>query len=199
MTEEIPYYGLRAYALFFAKHGTREEFGQSELDWIVSQSMKKKIFALLLHAGWIKKTSRTRYRCIAPDKAIKQLLEFRVPQIIKQATKPYAFTRLSAVEIWSDYSYIQRGIERSPYFIKILKKDLKYWKELFSTCHIPNYVGQGSTIGEFVILIPVDRLIYDEKSGFKVDPLKETMKQAKSNQMYIYPYKYMKRKYGDHT
>ena len=47
MTTEIPQYGLKAYALFFAKHKDKEGFKQSELDWIVGQSMKKKIFELL--------------------------------------------------------------------------------------------------------------------------------------------------------
>ena len=55
MATEIPQYGLKAYALFFAKHKDKEAFKQSELDWIVGQSMNKKIFSLLLRAGWIKK------------------------------------------------------------------------------------------------------------------------------------------------
>ena len=55
MATEIPAYGLRAYALFFTRHGVNESFKQNELDWIVRQSMKKKIFSLLLRAGWIKK------------------------------------------------------------------------------------------------------------------------------------------------
>ena len=68
MTNEIPQYGLRAYALFFIRHGLKGQFGQSELDWIVRQSMKKKIFSLLLRSGWIKKASRDRYVCVSPRK-----------------------------------------------------------------------------------------------------------------------------------
>ena len=71
MTTEIPQYGLKAYALFFAKHKDKEEFKQSELDWIVGQSMKKKIFSLLLRAGWIKKQSDNTYICINPEIVIK--------------------------------------------------------------------------------------------------------------------------------
>ena len=196
MTNEIPYYGLRAYALFFARHNNKEEFEQSDLDWMVSQSMRKKIFSLLLRAGWIEKTARDKYRCIAPEKAILSLLDFKVPEIVKQAKKQYTFTGLSAIEIWSDYSYVQRGIERSPYFVKVLKKDLKYWKAFFNTHRIPSYVNHGSTIGEFVILLPIDKLVYEEKDNFKVDSLKETIKQAKESDMYAYPYAYMKKKYG---
>ena len=196
MTVEIPQYGLKAYALLFSKHGTRGEFRQSELDWIVSESMKKKIFSLLLRRGWIVKHARVAYTCAGPSDAIKGLMEFRVPQIIKKAQKAYAFTQLSAIEIWSDFSYVQRGMEKSPYFIKILRKDLKYWKEFFNREEIPNYTGSGATIGEYVILIPVTRFSYNEKDGFKIDSLKETMKYAKSNDVYDYAVGYIQSKYG---
>jgi len=195
MATEIPQYGLRAYALFFAKHGMKEPFRQDELDWIVRQSMKKKIFSLLLRAGWIQKQTNNTYICINPEQIIKSLLQFKVPEIIKGAEKDYAFTNLSAIEIWSDYSYVQRGIEKSPYFIKILKKDLKYWKTFFNSHNIPNYINQGTTIGEYVILIPVKELVFEEKEGYKIESLRETMRLAKSNEMYGYAYNYMKNKH----
>ena len=199
MYNEIPNYGLRAYALFFSKHGLQEEFTQSDLDWIVGQSMKKKIFSLLLNNGWIKKASTGSYKCINPEMILKGLLEFKVPQIIKESKKPYAFTGLSAVEIWSDYSYIQRGREKSPYYIKILKKDLRYWKNFFSNYRVPYYIRLGSTIGEFVILEPVEKLDFTDKDKIKVETLKETEKIAKANSFYAYPYNYMKEKYGKLT
>jgi len=196
MTIEIPQYGLKAYALLFSKHGVRGQFRQSELEWIVSTSMKKKIFALLLRSGWIKKHANGAYSCANPADAIKGLLEFRVPQIMKEAEKKYSFTRLSAVEIWSDFSYVQRGREKSPYFIKILRKDLGYWKEFFNRHEIPNYVESGAAIGEYIILIPAGRLSFEEKNGFKVDSLKETMNYAKSNDMFAYAFGYIKSIYG---
>lgn len=194
---ELPYYGLRAYALFYSKYGSRELFKQSELDWIVSINMRKKIFSLLLRAGWIKKISRQDYKCVNPDLVFKQLLDFKVSELIKESTKPYLFTGLSAIEMWSDFSYVQRGREKSPYFIKILKKDLIYWKAFFNKRRIPNYINEGSTLGEYIILIPVEKLSFVEINGFKVESLKETMKQAKNNEMFLYAYNYMKNKYGE--
>ena len=196
MVTEIPQYGLRAYALFFAKHGMKEPFRQNELDWIVRQSMKKKIFSLLLRAGWIQKQTNSTYVCINPEQIIRGLLQFKVPEVIKKAEKDYAFTNLSAIEIWSDYSYVQRGMEKSPYFIKILRKDLKYWKTFFNSHNIQNYIGEGSTIGEYIILIPVKELIFEEKGGYKVEGLRQTMRLAKLNEMYGYAYNYMKNKYN---
>ena len=199
MYNEIPNYGLRAYALFFSKHGLHEEFTQSDLDWIVGQSMKKKIFSLLLNNGWIKKVRANSYKCINPELILKGLLDFKVSQIIKEAKKPYSFTGLSAIEIWSDYSYVQRGREKSPYYVKILKKDLRYWKSFFNRYRIPNYIKAGSTIGEFIILEPVEKLNPTEKDEMYVDTLKETEKMAKANSFYAYPYNYMKEKYGTIT
>lgn len=196
MVEEIPQYGLKAYALFYSKHGTRESFMQSELDWIVSQSMKKKIFALLLNSGWIRKEARNTYRCLAPEKVMKGLLQFKVPGFMNNAKREYAFTNLSAVEIWSDFSYVQRGIEKSPYFVKVLKKDMAYWKKFFNERSIPAYINSGSTIGEYVILIPADKIQEVEKGGFKVEPLKQTLQIAKNNEMYDYAYNYMRKKYA---
>ena len=196
MYTEIPYFGLRAYALFFSRHGLKEEFSQSALDWIVGQSMKKKIFSLLVNAGWIKKVSKNMYKCVNPEKILKGLLEFKVPTIIKEARKPYAFTGLSAVEIWSDYAYIQRGREKSPYYMKVLRKDMTYWKAFFHRHRVPNYVNAGSTIGEFIILIPSKKIDSEEKDGMMVESLKETRKIAKANNMYAYAYNYMRERYG---
>lgn len=196
MTIEIPQYGLKAYALLFARHGAKDAFKQRELDWIVSVSMKKKIFSLLLRSGWIQKQSDNSYTCINPSDAVKGLLDFRVPEIMKTAKKDYAFTQLSAIEIWSDFSYVQRGIEKSPYFIKVLRKDLKYWKVFFNRNEIPNYIGTGTSIGEYIILIPISKLFFEKKNGFKVDSLKETLDYAKLNEVHAYASDYMRRKYG---
>ena len=158
--------------------------------------MKKKIFSLLLKAGWIKKKTKKTYICSNPEQVIKGLLNFKVQELIKKAEKEYAFTNLSAIEIWADYSYVQRGIEKSPYYVKILKKDLNYWKKFFNGYNIPNYVNKGSTIGEYVILIPVKSLKFSEKNGVKVESLKDTLKLAKSNKIYLYAYNYIRKKYG---
>lgn len=183
--------------MLFSKRGVHEGFRQSELDWIVSVSMKKKIFSLLLRSGWIKKHQDGTYTCTSPSDVMRGLLEFRVPEMMKNAKKEYAFTKLSAVEIWSDFSYVQRGLEKSPYFVKVLRKDLRYWKSFFNGNGIPNYVESGTTIGEYIILVPVGALPEcDEKNGFKVDSLKETMQYAKSNDIYAYASEYMENKYG---
>ncbi len=196
MTTEIPAYALRAYALFYSKYGSREPFTQASLDWITGTSMKKKIFSVLKRARWIQKKNWNTYTCVRPEEAIVGLLEFKVPEIMKKAARPYAFTGLSAVEIWSDYVYVQRGVERSPYFIEVLRKDVSYWKRFFHQNSIPVYVGKGTTVGEFVIIIPKENIESVQKEDISVVPLKEAMSMAKENELYAYAYHYMKKKYG---
>ena len=62
--------------------------------------------------------------------------------------------------------------------------------------NVPNYVGEGSEIGEYVILIPVETLNPVEKEGLKVESLKNTARMARENEMFAYAYNYMKDKYG---
>jgi len=193
---EIPPYLFKAYALFFIKYGLKREFGQKELEWIVGESMKKKIFALLLKAGWIAKKQKDTYVCLNPEEILKGVMRFKIPDIIKGAKKNYCFTGLSAIEIWSDYSYVQRSWERSPYFIKVLKRDLSYWKSFFNKNKISHYVEFGRAIGEFIILIPVKELNFEKINGFKVEKLGKAMNMARNNEIYAYAYNYMREKYG---
>ncbi len=191
---ELPAYGLRAYAVLFSRHGLSERFGQGDLDWLATPAMKKKIFSLLSRAGWIKREKRGEYRCESPEKAVRGILEFKVPELLKQAALPYALTGLSAVEVWSDYAYVQRSIEKSPYFLKVLKKDLKKWQKYLNENGVPNYVKRGATIGEYALLFPVEKLRFAEKDGLKTDPKKDALAFAEKNELLRYAYEYMKRK-----
>ncbi|MEW6528747.1 MAG: hypothetical protein AB1391_02570 [Candidatus Micrarchaeota archaeon] len=197
MYREIPQYCLKAYALFYIRFGTVRVFQQAELDWVVSQPMKKKIFSVLLNAGWIKKKGKTTYLCNKPGQIFSHLLDFKVQEILKKAERKYCLVGLSAIEVWSDYSYVQRDVKRSPYFIKVLKKDLRYWKVFFAQEGISAYECKGTNIGEFVILISASEIGKTVKrDGMYVESLSETMKEAKRNELYEYAYNYMREKYG---
>ncbi|MEK6921472.1 MAG: hypothetical protein AABX82_06305 [Nanoarchaeota archaeon] len=71
-----------------------------------------------------------------------------------------------------------------------------YWKRFFSKYHVYYYFEKGGTIGEYVIIIPVEKPVFVEKEGIKVEPKQVTMKFAEKNEMFAYPYRYMK-KQGD--
>ena len=199
MYTELPSFGLRTYAWFFSRFGTSQPFSQSDLDFVFSEPMKKKTFALLLRAGWIRKRGRRSYLCNRPEEIFSHLLDFRVHSLMAEAKRPYSFTGLSAVEVWSDYSYVQRSAVRSPYFVRVLGRDLPYWKGFFALRRMPVFVGSGTTVGEFVILLPCKSLRRVQKDGLWVDSLQDTVRQASQNEMHSYACEYMRKKYGSTT
>ncbi|MBI2139580.1 hypothetical protein HYU14_01540 [Candidatus Woesearchaeota archaeon] len=195
MTQELPKYALRAYGLMYNRYGSQEEFNQDCLNWAVSSAMRKKIFSVLLHAGWIKKKSRMAYACYKPEEIFMSLFDFKVPEVLKNAKKEYCYTKMSAAEIWSDFSYLQRSRERSPYFIEVKEEDIVYWKSFFSKEGIPFFIREGSFIGEFAIIEPLKKLAYTMHDGFPVDDLDTVVRFCQGNPLFEYTLAYVKQKF----
>jgi len=194
--KEIPKYALRAYGLLYTKYGTEEEFSQDSLNWLVSASMRKKIFATLLHAGWIMKKSRRKYACIDPKTIFTSMFSFKVPEVLKKSKREYCYSGMSAVEIWTDFSYIQRSWEHSPYFIKIKEADISYWKEFLADNGIPFFVEDGSFIGEFIVLQPKKNIDYIIYQGLPVEKLPRVVTFCQKNTLFEYALAYLKKKFN---
>ncbi|MEM2282730.1 MAG: hypothetical protein QXH26_04190 [Candidatus Hadarchaeales archaeon] len=191
----MPDLALKCYALLYTKYGTREFSGNS-LSWFLSAPMRRKIFHVLAKRRWLERTGRDRYRCIPPGKVLREMFQFKVFEKMKKAKRPWCFTKASAVEIWTDFSYVQRSWEYSPYFIKILKRDLPYWKNFLRSNDISFFVqGAGSAMGEFVVLEPVNRLEWEIRHGFPVDRLKNVVKFCVNRATFEYPLAYLALKY----
>lgn len=190
-------YALKCYALLYTKYGTRG-FDQASLAWFLSEPMRKKIFHVLTKGGWLRRVGRGRYICVRPDEVFRRWFEFKVPEILDAAKRSWCYTRASAVEIWTDFSYVQRSWEYSPYFIKVLKKDIRYWKGLFKPHDINVFIREArSTIGEFVVLDPVEKIDYVTYGGSPVDILEATMEFCEENSsVFEYPLAYLAKKHG---
>lgn len=193
--KEIPKYALRAYGLLYTKFKAEETFAQDSLNWLVSSAMKKKIFAVLLDAGWITKVSKRTYKCATPDAIFSSLFEFKVPEILRSAKKKYYYTGMSAVEIWSDFTYMQRGWEHSPYFITIKDEDVEYWKRFLSVHGVPFFIQEGTFIGEFVILNPEKKISFDIHEGKPVEVLEKVIAFCEQNSLFEYPLEYITKKF----
>lgn len=193
----MPEYALRCYALLYTKYGT-EEFDQGSLSWFLSEPMRKKIFHVLTKEGWLRRVGRGRYVCVQPEEAFRRQFEFKVPELMEAAGRPWCYTGASAVEIWTDFSYVQRSWEYSPYFIRVMKRDIRYWKRFFRGSDIRVFLREaGSAIGEFVVLDPVEKLGCVTYAGSSVDRLEEVVKFCEKNSStFEYPLAYLVRKHG---
>ncbi len=196
MSQPAPAYAQEAYAILRSRFAS-DSFPADYLSWFVSKSMAKKTLRTLERAGWIKRVAKGRYVCTNADEIFKSMIEFRVPKLLKEAGMEYAYADASAVEVWTDYSYIQRSWEHSPYFVKVLRSDLKRWTEYFREHKVKVFISNPElAIGEFVILQPVDRLTYAAHNDLPVDLLKTAVRYSENHiDTFEYPLAYLKAKF----
>jgi hypothetical protein len=163
--------------------------------------MVKKTLHVLEKRRWVQRVRKGSYVCINPDEIFRSMVQFRVPGLLKEAGRKYSYTGASAVEVWTDYSYIQRSWEHSPYFVKVLKKDLKSWIHYFRGHKVNVFVEDAKpAIGEFVVLFPEERLEPEVYGGDPVDKLNEVVSFCERNiDAFEYPLAYLKSKFGVKT
>ncbi len=196
MVNEITKTEFQAYSYFWLKFKDKE-FEVSSLRWFYSRAMVKKILFKLSSAGWLQRVGRGAYRCVKPEKAVESIFESRAEKALEEAGMPYCFYGASAVEIWSDYVYMQRSWEHSPFFVRVQKKDLGKWRKYLKQEGIDFFTGEAeNALGEFVVLEAVKELECAKQNGRPVMPLAETIKFAEKNiYSFEYPLAYIGRKF----
>ena len=196
MSEPVPAYAQQAYAIIRARFAD-ESFSSDYLSWFVSEGMVKKILHVLEHSGWIERVERGRYVCTNPEKIFRSMIEFRVPELLRQSGMKYAYADASAVEIWTDYSYIQRSWEHSPYYVRVLKGEVKKWVDYFRKHRVEAFVSKAEpSLGEFVILKPEGRLTHESHNDAPVEPLEAVVRYCEKHiDTFDYPLAYLTAKF----
>jgi hypothetical protein len=200
MTEPIPTFAQQAYAILYNRFGN-QPFESNYLDWFLSKAMVKKTLHILEKRRWVQRVRKGSYVCVDPDEIFRSMVQFRVPALLKEAGKKYAYTGASAVEVWTDYSIVQRSWEHSPYFVKVLTKDLRSWIHYFRQHKVNVFVEDAKpAIGEFVVLFPEERLEPEIYGDHPVDKLNEVVRFCERNiDAFEYPLAYLKSKFGIKT
>ncbi|MBI2127225.1 MAG: hypothetical protein HYU02_07960 [Thaumarchaeota archaeon] len=196
MTEPVPAYAQEAYAILYNRFAS-DSFPSDYLAWFISQNMVKKTLHVLEKAGWIRRVEKGKYVCVKVDDIFRSMVEFKVPRLLQEAERKYAYTEASAVEIWTDYSYIQRSWEHSPYYIKVLRNELHKWVQYFRKHRVNVYIDKPEpSLGEFVILKPQGRLSYEVYNGLPVESLHAVVEYCeKYIDNFEYPLAYLKAKF----
>jgi len=197
MTEPIPVYAQQAYAILYNRFAD-QPFNSDYLAWFLSGSMVKKILHILEKKKWIQRVRHGSYVCLKPDEVFKNMVEFKVPKLLDETGKMYAYTGASAVEIWTDYTYIQRSWEHSPYFIKVLRTDVESWIQHFRAHKMNVFIREAKpAIGEFVVLFPREKLDFEVYNGKPVDRLNDVVRFCERNiDAFEYPLAYLKNRFG---
>jgi hypothetical protein len=187
------------YSLLFLKFGSAP-FGLDSVKWYFSPQMLKKLFHNLTRAGWLSNFSRGKYVCSSPVDAVKSFFEPTVEGALSDARKlslEFAFFGASAVDVWSDGTYKQDSWEKKPFFVLVLRKDLKGWNKFFSSKQIQFFSEPKQNIlGEFVVLKAVDSFKSVFHDGVPVISLQETVSFCEKNKaLFEYPLAYFANKY----
>ena len=196
MSEPVPAYAQEAYAILRNRFAGGS-FPADYLSWFISISMAKKTLFVLEHAGWIRRESRGSYVCVNADDVFSSLLEYRVPRLLQGSGMKYAYAGASAVEVWTDFSYVQRSWEHSPYYVKVMEGDLKKWVSLFRAHRIKAWVLKPeAALGESVTLEPEKRLSPDTYGGLPVEALGEVVRYCEEHvEAFEYPLAYLAAKF----
>jgi hypothetical protein len=197
MSEPIPTYAQHAYAILYNRFGD-QPFDSNYLGWFLSEGMIKKTLHVLERKGWIRRARKGIYVCVSPVEVFMEMVRFRVPELLEKMGRRYAYTRASAVEVWTDYSYIQRSWEHSPYFVKVLRKDVEHWVKCFREHKVAVFIEDAKpAMGEFVVLFPEEHFDHEVHNGKPVDGLDEVTRFCERNiETFEYPLAYLKSKFG---
>ncbi len=200
MTEPVPAYAQYVYAILHARFAS-DSFGSDYLQWFVSSTMAKKTLHVLEKAGWIKSAGRGRYVCIASAEIFRGMIEFRVQGLLQDAKMDYSYADASAAEIWTDYTYIQRSWEHSPYYVRVLRSETKRWISYLRGHRIKVFMNRAKpSFGEFVILEPRAELRSDTHNGLPVEPLEEIVRYCEEHlDSFEYHLAYLRQKMGVKT
>ena len=200
MSEAVPTYAQEAYAILRSRFGS-DRFPANYLSWFVSRGMVKKTLHTLEHAGWIRRVEKGSYVCRNADEIFRSMVEFRVPRLLSEAGMKYAYTEASAVEVWTDYSYIQRSWEHSPYFVKVLRSNLDRWISYFRKHKVKVFAWKPEmSMGEFVVLKPSGGFKVEIHNGLPVDPLSSAVAYSETHiHTFEYPLAYMEAKFNVKT
>ncbi len=174
-----------------------DSFPADYLSWFVSRSMVKKTLHTLERAGWIRRVEKGSYACKNADEIFKSMIELKVPRLLSEAGMRYAYTEASGVEVWTDFSYVQRSWEHSPYFVKVLRKDLARWVNYFRKHKVKVFSSNPElAMGEFVILKPESEFANVTHNGLPVDPLESAVAYSEEHvHTFEYPLAYLKAKF----
>ncbi len=200
MTSTLTKQEFSLYSLLYLKF-RKNEFDLNSVRWYFSRQMLKKLVFKLTETGWLKAIKKGVYKCTAPEEGIEGLFKQKTEEALEKAELKYCFTKASAAEIWSNETYIQRSWEYSPFFIKVLKKDLKKWEKFLDSEEINFFTEKPANIvGEFIVLEPVSVIQVSFHNEKPVEALNTTIKFCEQNKdSFEYVLAYFSRKYKKKT
>ena len=166
------YDGLYAwmYAVFRDRTFTATDFRET-----FPSPAPAKVLADFRVLGYLSSEARGTYKVVPPEERVRRIVERadRMFGLAERAGLPYAYSRDTAVAIWTDFTYwtgFTQGFR--PLHMDAASKDIPRWKEFFAAERAPATVeGSRETLfGAVHVLHPVAVVRSVRRGGVRVVP-----------------------------
>jgi hypothetical protein len=179
-----------------------DKFGIDEFRATFPSTQHAKVIHDLIGLGYLERRERGEYKVVAPERFVHGIVESNLQQedVLKYAERKYAYCCNDAVVIWTE-GYYWTGFTKGfkPIHVKVLQKDLRYWKTFFKK-HDVDFALENekkTLFGLTYILHSAESLKIEMKDDMPVVPLKETIYFCKKNELTYRPaLEYLDREYG---
>ncbi len=174
------------YAWLWRTFGARP-FSVGEFEATFPSPRPHRTLSELKLRGFVERVGRGSYRVVAPERwaaARASLTVDAVERSLSKAPWPYAFTRGSAVRLWSAGRYTAGG---TPGYhaveVAVLRADVRRWKEFAATQGVVARLAtsRGTAAGVEVLLHPRPKLQVSWFKGQPVEPKRQTLAFVRRN------------------
>jgi hypothetical protein len=179
-----------------------EPFSIDSFRAVFPTSQAPKVIHDLVGEGYLQRTDRGVYIAVKPEKLIEGIVrkDYGAKDIVRQAECRYAYCDSTAVSIWTE-GYYWTGFTKGfrPSHIRVMQKDLAYWRDFFGKRHVrcASQNESRTLFGYVYILHPEKDFRVANKDGARVIPLEETVKFCLENEMDYQPaLEYLDEHYG---
>lgn len=179
------------YELWIMLWKWKKEFSVKEFISTFQTPSPNKILFDMNKKGFIEKAERGYYKVVSPEQLFENRINIsKAYDLAGKIGLKYSFTGPDSVFLWTKGGYqVGRFFGFYPIYLKILRSDLKKWKDFLKSENMKFYIKgellKETFIGAFYILMPEEDFKTEIIDNFSVDPLKETIKFCKNN---IYQY-----------
>lgn len=181
------YEGLYAWMHAVFQNGT---FTAADFRETFPSPAPGKVLADLRRLGYISRVARGAYTVVPPDEHVRRIVAQanRALDLPEGASRPYAYSRDTAIAIWVDFTYwtgFTRGFR--PLHIDVRSRDMPYWVRYFSASGAPatTETSRDTLFGAVHVLhrVPVVRSV--RRGGVRVVPREEAHAYA-MDRPYLY-------------
>ena len=179
------------YELWNVLWNWKKEFTSKEFSAVFISPNSNKVLHDMTKKGLLERVGWGKYRVNSPAEYLLRSTNIsKSYDLVKEAKMDYALTGPDAVFFWTKGGYqINRFFGFYPIHLKVKKNDLGSWKRFFKSMkqgfHVVGQPIRKTLFGIFYVLYPKAAFKIEEVGGFRVDPLKDTVKFCR-NKIYSY-------------